>query len=136
MRHGGAAPDQFLDGTIQPHHHGRGAPQQFLILGLRKRSTPKRHHRGSPRLRELPQDALQHLVFQGAKGRLPVALEKIADGDSRGLLNALVEVHKAAPGLRGQQPANGGLPAAHESGQADQSVAPAPRGILFLQCHV
>ena len=62
-------------------------------------------------------------MFDAAEFRFAHARENFRNRQSGGFRDALIEVDVRPADLAGQQPGDGGLAAAHESGQADERAS-------------
>ena len=118
-RHGGAAREKNVDGSIEPDHRDARAVEKFgsALLGVGAAAESK--DSGLVKLDGTAEGRTQLLSFKLAKGGLTMSLEKFRDGDASGFLDALVEVNETPAELLGKASADRAFARTHETGEAE-----------------
>jgi hypothetical protein len=116
--HGHAAGEQNVDGRIEPQDGNTEIAKEFGAAGLRISAAAESQDGAFFVLGGSAESGAELISFELTEGRLAVAFKELRDGDTRGLLDAIVEVDKAPSELTGQQRANRSLAGAHEASKA------------------
>src|SRR5580704_8120881 len=105
---------------MKPYERDIGLAQEKDVLLLRGGSATERNDARFLLCGGLAENTRELFVFDTPEFGFAKLRKNMGDGLSGMFDDALIEVHMLPPNLPGEQPRDGGLAAAHESGEADE----------------
>lgn len=116
--HGHAAREEKFDRRIEPENRNSGGSQKFGATGLGVRAAAESEDCGFLVLGGAAESGAELIRFDLAKSRFAEAFEKLWNSESRGLLDAVVEVNETPRKLPREERANGCFAGTHEACEA------------------
>ena len=121
--HGHAARKKNLNGRIEPENLGAGGAKEFGTARLSVRATAKREDRAFLQFGGAAESGAKLVGLELAKRRLAETFEDFRNGEARGFLDAVIEIHETPGELTGKKRTDRSLTGAHEAGEAQNRKA-------------